>query len=106
MYAKQMVFPECATTIVDTLVNKVTFENSYIDGHTYWQDVCLDGVCIGAIAQKEGSLLKPIKTWYQRCVKKTEAPNLVSWYPTEDAGDIFATFTELSELVIYHLNRG
>lgn len=84
--------------------DNITYGDSVYGGNQiYWQSVLFEGKEIGALATKQGSILKALNEWHQICVEDTQANKDAAdnWYISEDKGFIFIMFYTLDKMISY-----
>jgi len=78
----------------------VEFINPTTDRRQHWQTILLDGEEIGAVCEKETSILDPISVFFQKNIKEELIDkDKYEWYISEDKGRIFVIFYTLQELI-------
>ena len=82
---------------------EIVFEPSFVSGGKHWSDIMFQGEVIGALLERERSLLAPVETRYQLGVDIGLVDVTgVNYYESEDEGWVYVFFTELEDFVTFY----
>jgi len=79
-------------------MENIIFEPFCTDGSIHWSDLIVDGKCIAAYAEKETSILNPVKEWFQINVPEKYKECGDYYYTSEDKGNVMVCFNGLESL--------
>lgn len=84
----------------------IKFTNPIQDGKCHYQDIELNGDCIGCIIEITQGWMEPIRTIFQRNIPIGQHPNYPNVEENESIGCTFIQFDTLHGLInFYNLKR-